>query len=287
MIAMCLVPHKSVLSQQMVDGDVENNRKNCVEEEDESSKNPKERDSCECQLLDLKCTFKLNWVAKLKKNVEQTKECIEVAFLHIDDEQKEKEQDTVLKLELQEVKKQLTMLQTWPLHTPRNVSSKLVADTTLLTGQRVLDALFPFVLGGTCAIPGNKMIEVLMDFSQLTMTLPNGREESVMKHTTLVDNASNMPIVAKEAPIYTEALLEISGRLAEMLIDSEHKPFPVELGPRMLRDIFDGIQRPLKAIAVKVGNVYIPHGVPMPALDKYQAWEFQPKKLCQRCANWW
>nr|GFB05620.1 V-type proton ATPase catalytic subunit A [Tanacetum cinerariifolium] len=62
--------------------------------------------------------------------------------------------DTVLELEFQGVKKQFTMLQTWPVRTPRPVASKLAADTPLLTGQRVLDALFPSVLGGTCAIPG-------------------------------------------------------------------------------------------------------------------------------------
>ncbi|KAF5932985.1 hypothetical protein HYC85_029156 [Camellia sinensis] len=129
--------------------------------------------------------------------------------------------DTVLELEFQGVKKQITMLQ-------------LAADTPLLTGQRVLDALFPSVLGGTCAIPGafgcgktvisqalskysnsdtvvyvgcgergNEMAEVLMDFPQLTMTLPDGREESVMKRTTLVANTSNMPVAAREASIYT------------------------------------------------------------------------------------
>ncbi|RRT41404.1 hypothetical protein B296_00057864 [Ensete ventricosum] len=48
----------------------------------------------------------------------------------------------------------MTYLQTWPVRTPRPVAAKLAADTPLLTGQRVLDALFPSVLGGTCAIPG-------------------------------------------------------------------------------------------------------------------------------------
>ncbi|KAK9083535.1 hypothetical protein Scep_030006 [Stephania cephalantha] len=77
-----------------------------------------------------------------------------------------------------------------------------------------------------------------MDFPQLTRTLPDGREESVMKRTTLVANTSNMPVAAREASIYTcitiaeyfrdmgynvemmvilllvgEALREISGRL--------------------------------------------------------------------------
>ncbi|KAI7985683.1 hypothetical protein LOK49_LG14G02287 [Camellia lanceoleosa] len=195
--------------------------------------------------------------------------------------------DTVLELEFQGVKKQITMLQTWPVRTPRPVASKLAADTPLLTGQRVLDALFPSVLGGTCAIPGafgcgktvisqalskysnsdtvvyvgcgergNEMAEVLMDFPQLTMTLPDGREESVMKRTTLVANTSNMPVAAREASIYTgitiaeyfrdmgynvsmmadstsrwaEALREISGRLAEMPADSG---YPAYLAARL------------------------------------------------------
>ncbi|KAF9615822.1 hypothetical protein IFM89_026515 [Coptis chinensis] len=47
------------------------------------------------------------------------------------------------------------------------------------------------------------MAEVLMDFPQLTMTLPDGREESVMKRTTLVANTSNMSVAAREASIYT------------------------------------------------------------------------------------
>ncbi|PVH47412.1 hypothetical protein PAHAL_4G055100 [Panicum hallii] len=196
-------------------------------------------------------------------------------------------QDTVLELEFQGIKKQFTMLQTWPVRSPRPVASKLAADTPLLTGQRVLDALFPSVLGGTCAIPGafgcgktvisqalskysnsetvvyvgcgergNEMAEVLMDFPQLTMTLKDGREESVMKRTTLVANTSNMPVAAREASIYTgitiaeyfrdmgynvsmmadstsrwaEALREISGRLAEMPADSG---YPAYLAARL------------------------------------------------------
>jgi len=51
------------------------------------------------------------------------------------------------------------------------------------------------------------MAEVLMDFPQLTMTLKDGREESVMKRTTLVANTSNMPVAAREASIYTGILI--------------------------------------------------------------------------------
>ena len=115
------------------------------------------------------------------------------------------------------------MLQMWPVRAPRPVAQKMLANTPLLTGQRVLDSLFPAVLGGTCAIPGafgcgktvisqalskysnsdgiiyvgcgergNEMAEVLMDFPQLTMTLPDGREESIMKRTTLVRGPGRM-----------------------------------------------------------------------------------------------
>ncbi|KAK2405469.1 vacuolar ATP synthase subunit A [Trifolium repens] len=51
------------------------------------------------------------------------------------------------------------------------------------------------------------MAEVLMDFPQLTMTLSDGREESVMKRTTLAANTPNMPMAAREASIYTDLLI--------------------------------------------------------------------------------
>ncbi|EFN51013.1 V-type H+ ATPase subunit A [Chlorella variabilis] len=195
--------------------------------------------------------------------------------------------DKVIEVEFGGTKKEYSMLQLWPVRAPRPVAQKMLANTPLLTGQRVLDGLFPGVLGGTCSIPGafgcgktvisqalskysnsdgiiyvgcgergNEMAEVLMDFPQLTMTLPDGREESIMKRTTLVANTSNMPVAAREASIYTgitlaeyfrdmgynfsmmadstsrwaEALREISGRLAEMPADSG---YPAYLGARL------------------------------------------------------
>eukprot|EP00211_Chloroparvula_japonica_P017157 CAMPEP_0119135030 /NCGR_PEP_ID=MMETSP1310-20130426/18495_1 /TAXON_ID=464262 /ORGANISM="Genus nov. species nov., Strain RCC2339" /LENGTH=299 /DNA_ID=CAMNT_0007125879 /DNA_START=1 /DNA_END=896 /DNA_ORIENTATION=+ len=142
--------------------------------------------------------------------------------------------EKVIELEFQGEKKEYTMSQMWPVRQPRPTAEKLKAREPLLTGQRVLDTLFPSVLGGTCAIPGafgcgktvisqalskysnsdgiiyvgcgergNEMAEVLMDFPQLTMTLPDGTEESIMKRTTLVANTSNMPVAAREASIYT------------------------------------------------------------------------------------
>ncbi|KAI3675510.1 hypothetical protein L1987_85100 [Smallanthus sonchifolius] len=69
-------------------------------------------------------------------------------------------------------------LKTWPVHTPRPVASNLAADTPLLTRHRVLDALFPSVLGGTCAIPdalgcGKTVIsEALSKLTKVTDTSP-------------------------------------------------------------------------------------------------------------------
>lgn len=195
--------------------------------------------------------------------------------------------DKVIELEFNGVKKSYTMLQQWPVRAARPTAEKLPANHPLLTGQRVLDVMFPSVLGGTCAIPGafgcgktvisqalskysnsdgivyvgcgergNEMAEVLAEFPELTMTLPDGTEESIMKRTTLVANTSNMPVAAREASIYTgitlaeyfrdqgynismmadstsrwaEALREISGRLAEMPADSG---YPAYLGARL------------------------------------------------------
>jgi V-type H+-transporting ATPase subunit A len=141
--------------------------------------------------------------------------------------------DVVLEVEFQNKTKEFTMLQYWPVRLPRESNEKLAADYPLLTGQRVLDALFPCVQGGTCAIPGafgcgktvisqalskysnsdcivyvgcgergNEMAEVLMEFPTLDIEL-NGVKESIMKRTTLVANTSNMPVAAREASIYT------------------------------------------------------------------------------------
>ncbi|KAL7741572.1 hypothetical protein ACLKA6_019346 [Drosophila palustris] len=126
-----------------------------------------------------------------------------------------------------------SMLQVWPVRQCRPVIEKLPGVNPLLTGQRVLDAFFPCVQGGTTAIPGafgcgktvisqalskysnsdiivyvgcgergNEMSEVLRDFPELTVEI-NGVSESIMKRTALVANTSNMPVAAREASIYT------------------------------------------------------------------------------------
>lgn len=141
--------------------------------------------------------------------------------------------DTVLEAEFDGEKTKYTMLQIWPVRQPRPVGEKLAPNYPLLTGQRVVDALFPCVLGGTTAIPGafgcgktvisqalskysnsevivyvgcgergNEMAEVLRDFPELSIEM-NGVNESIMKRTTLVANTSNMPVAAREASIYT------------------------------------------------------------------------------------
>jgi len=142
-------------------------------------------------------------------------------------------QDVVLETEFDGVKSQYTMVQVWPVRQPRPVTDKEPANHPLLTGQRVLDGLFPAVQGGTTAIPGafgcgktvisqslskysnsdviiyvgcgergNEMSEVLQDFPQLTVEI-DGKTESIMRRTTLVANTSNMPVAAREASIYT------------------------------------------------------------------------------------
>jgi len=142
-------------------------------------------------------------------------------------------QDNVLEIEFQGKTKKFTMLQYWPVRIPRPTAEKLSSDHPLLTGQRVLDSLFPCVQGGTCAIPGafgcgktvisqalskysnseviiyvgcgergNEMAEVLMEFPELDIEV-KGQKVSIMNRTALVANTSNMPVAAREASIYT------------------------------------------------------------------------------------
>merc|ERR1719482_1592027 len=163
-------------------------------------------------------------------------------------------EDTVAKTKFEGVETEHTMQHFWPVRSPRPVTEKLAGDAPLLTGQRVIDALFPSVLGGTCAVPGafgcgktvisqalskysnsdciiyvgcgergNEMAEVLTDFPELTMIV-NGIEETIMKRTTLVANTSNMPVAAREASIYTGITLaeymRDMGMDASMMADS-------------------------------------------------------------------
>ncbi len=64
------------------------------------------------------------------------------------------------------------------------------------------------------------------------------------------------------------------------------QPLSVELGPGILNNIFDGIQRPLKAIAIASGDCFIPRGVAVPALDIVKQWEFHPTTFKVRAWAW-
>ncbi|KAJ9142784.1 V-type proton ATPase catalytic subunit A [Pleurostoma richardsiae] len=141
--------------------------------------------------------------------------------------------EKILEVEFDGKKSTYGMMQSWPVRVPRPVTEKHSANKPFLVGQRVLDALFPSVQGGTVAIPGafgcgktvisqsvskfsnsdvivyvgcgergNEMAEVLKDFPELSIEV-EGRKEPIMKRTTLIANTSNMPVAAREASIYT------------------------------------------------------------------------------------
>lgn len=125
----------------------------------------------------------------------------------------------------------LTMAQKWPIRIPRPVAKRYPADRPLVTGQRILDTLFPIAKGGTAAIPGgfgtgktmtqhqlakwcdadiiiyigcgergNEMTNVLEEFGELEDPQTG---HLLMNRTALIANTSNMPVAAREASIYT------------------------------------------------------------------------------------
>jgi len=139
--------------------------------------------------------------------------------------------DTICVLNTNYGKKELTMLQKWPVRIGRIFKQKLPPSEPLITGQRVIDTFFPVARGGTACIPGpfgsgktviqhqlskwadaeiivfigcgergNEMAEVLLDFPELKDPR-TGRP--LMERTVLIANTSNMPFAAREASIYT------------------------------------------------------------------------------------
>lgn len=127
--------------------------------------------------------------------------------------------------------KELTLTQKWPIRIPRPTAKRYASDRPLVTGQRILDTLFPISKGGTAAIPGgfgtgktmtqhqlakwcdadiivyigcgergNEMTEVLEDFTKLVDPKSGN---PLLDRTTLIANTSNMPVAAREASIYT------------------------------------------------------------------------------------
>lgn len=139
--------------------------------------------------------------------------------------------DNIATLEVNGSKIDLSMLQKWPVRQPRPYKRRLPSATPLITGQRVIDTLFPISKGGSASIPGgfgtgktvtqqqlakwsdaniiiyvgcgergNEMVDVLTSFPKL-LDPKTGR--SIMERTLLVANTSNMPVSAREASIYT------------------------------------------------------------------------------------
>lgn len=128
-----------------------------------------------------------------------------------------------------------TLTQKWPIKNPRPVQKRLPISMPLVTGQRVIDTLFPIAKGGTAAIPGgfgtgktmtqhqlakwcdadiivyvgcgergNEMTQVLEEFRELIDPKSN---KPLTDRTVLIANTSNMPVAAREASIYTGVTL--------------------------------------------------------------------------------
>lgn len=125
----------------------------------------------------------------------------------------------------------LTMLQRWPVRKGRPFITKLPPEQPMMTGQRIIDTLFPIAKGGTAAVPGpfgsgktvvqhqlakwsdvevvvyigcgergNEMTDVLREFPELKDPKTG---ESLMKRTVMIANTSDMPVAAREASVYT------------------------------------------------------------------------------------
>ena len=129
----------------------------------------------------------------------------------------------------------LYLAQKWPIRTPRPVALREAISRPLVTGQRVIDSLFPIAKGGAAAVPGgfgtgktmtqhqlakwcdaeiigdegcgergNEMAQVLNEFSELEDPKSG---KPMTERTTLIANTSNMPVAAREASIYTGVTL--------------------------------------------------------------------------------
>lgn len=141
-------------------------------------------------------------------------------------------EDTVAKLKTDKGEEiDIKMMQKWPVRRGRPYKEKLPPNTLLMTGQRVIDTLFPIAKGGVAAVPGpfgsgktvvqhqlakwadaeivvyigcgergNEMTDVLMEFPEL---IDPKTGETLMKRTVLIANTSDMPVAAREASIYT------------------------------------------------------------------------------------
>ncbi|MDE2148460.1 MAG: V-type ATP synthase subunit A [Gammaproteobacteria bacterium] len=190
---------------------------------------------------------------------------------------------TICRLRAGDEQVEISMIHRWPVRRPRPVAERLPVAAPLLTGQRIIDALFPVARGGRAAMPGgfgtgktilqqsiakwcdadvivyvgcgergNEMAEVLHQFPRLEDPR-SGRP--LIERSVIIANASNMPVAAREASIYSgvtvaeyfrdqglhvalmadstsrwaEALRELSGRLGELPAEGG---YPAYLGTR-------------------------------------------------------
>ncbi len=140
--------------------------------------------------------------------------------------------DTILTLELEDgTISNITMTQKWPIRIPRPTHHRFATSKPLITGQRIIDTMFPIAKGGTACVPGgfgtgktmtqhqiakwsdadiiiyigcgergNEMTQVLEEFTEL---IDPKSGNPLMDRTTLIANTSNMPVAAREASIYT------------------------------------------------------------------------------------
>lgn len=140
--------------------------------------------------------------------------------------------DTIIKIkDAKGIEHDLTLCQKWPIRTPRPVAKRLPSSKPLITGQRIIDTVFPIAKGGAAAIPGgfgtgktmtqhqlakwcdadiiiyvgcgergNEMTQALTEFGEI-MDPKSGRP--LTDRTVLIANTSNMPVAAREASIYT------------------------------------------------------------------------------------
>ena len=145
----------------------------------------------------------------------------------------------------------LTLCQKWPIRTPRPSAERMTSPRPLITGQRVIDTMFPLAKGGAAAIPGGFGTGKTMTLQEFSELVDPRTGKSLMDRTVLIANTSNMPVAAREASIYTgitlaeyyrdmgyhaammadstsrwaEALREISGRLEEMPADEGYPAY--------------------------------------------------------------
>ncbi len=143
--------------------------------------------------------------------------------------------EVLARVKTREGEKEITMTQKWPIKTERPYKERQPISRPLITGQRIMDSMFPLAKGGAAAIPGgfgtgktmnqhqiakwcdadiivyigcgergNEMTQVLEEFSELIDPKSN---KPLLHRTVLIANTSNMPVAAREASIYTGVTL--------------------------------------------------------------------------------